>query len=110
MDAFEANLTSVHLPDVHGPVGTAHHQVVVRRSPLDHLDGEKVAGRQHDAFLLPQAEESYRVIAGDRADAVLDSRLNRERQKETLTSVLTGCLQQFLLHWAKRGDQQPIYR
>lgn len=92
MDAFEASLTRIHLPDVHGPIGTAHHQVVVRRSPLDHLDGEEVAGRQHDAFLLAQAEKTHRVVAGDRADAVLDSRLKREKQKETLIIVLTGCV------------------
>lgn len=64
-------LTCVHLPDVDGAVGAAHHQVVVGRTPLDDLDGEEVARGQHDALPLPEAEQAHRVVAGHGADAVL---------------------------------------
>lgn len=74
-------LTCVHLPDVDGAVGAAHHQVVVGRTPLDHLDGEEVARRQHDALPLPEAEQAHRVVAGHGADAVLHPGLQGRRAR-----------------------------
>lgn len=82
-----SELTSVHLPDVHGAVGAPHHQVVIGRPPLDHLDGEEVAGGQHDAFLLPQTQQPHGVIAGNRADAVLDPCLTKETKEKKLHSA-----------------------
>lgn len=81
MDVSEATLTSVHLPDVHRAIGTAHHQVVIGRSPFDHLDREEVPGGQHDALLLPQAQKTNGVVTGNGANTVLDSCLIEGEKK-----------------------------
>lgn len=79
-------LTCVHLPHIDGAVGASHHQVVVRRTPLDDLDGEEVSRRQHDALPLPETEQADRVVAGHRADTVLHPGLRRKHSGKPFKS------------------------
>ncbi|TNN53580.1 hypothetical protein EYF80_036223 [Liparis tanakae] len=67
--------------NVDGAIGAAHHQVVVRRPPLNDLDGEEVSRRQHDAFPLPEAEQADGVVAGHGADTVLHPGLQQRKHR-----------------------------
>lgn len=82
-----SELTSVHLPDVHRAIRASHHQVVIGRPPLDHLDWEEVAGCQHDAFLLPQTQQTHGVITGNGANTVLDSCLIKEKREKSFIKM-----------------------
>lgn len=82
INIFELNRTSIHLPDVHRPIWTSYHQIVIRRPPFYYLNREKVTGCQHDAFFLPQTQKTNWVITGNRANTVLDSCLIKEKKKK----------------------------
>lgn len=77
----------LHLPHVNGAIRAADNQKVIQWPPLDADHGKQVATGQGHALFLRQAQQRHRVVRGDRANAFLNSGLQKGGKKEIKTKA-----------------------